>query len=83
MLIALLSTGGDVTELRRLLRRVHDIPSILLRFKKVASTGVADWHKLFASLEAKDGGAKKKKPKPEKKPSGAPKAAGGVAKKKK
>jgi len=38
---------------------------------------------LFASLEAKYGGAKKKKPKPEKKPSGAPKAAGGVAKKKK
>ena len=51
-LIGLLSTGGDMTELRRLLRRVHDIPSILLRFKKVASTGVADWHKLFASLEA-------------------------------
>ncbi len=38
---------------------------------------------LFASLEAKYGGAEKKKPKPEKKPSGAPKAAGGVAKKKK
>ena len=37
---------------------------------------------LFASLEAKYGGAKKKL-KPEKKPSGAPKAAGGVAKKKK
>jgi len=38
---------------------------------------------LFASLEAKYGGAKKKKPKPDKKPSRAPKAAGGVAKKKK